>query len=30
MTDAGEQVIVEAQRNGAWTLLDEVEDLLGG
>lgn len=28
MTDVGERIIAEAQRNGAWTRLDEVEDLL--
>lgn len=28
MTDAGEQVIAQAQRNGAWTRLDDVEDLV--
>ncbi len=27
MTDAGERVIAEAEANGSWTLLDEVENL---
>ena len=28
MTEAGEWVIAEATRNGAWSLLDDVEDLV--
>ena len=29
MTDAGEEVIAQAERNGAWARLDDVEDLEG-
>ena len=29
MTDAGEAVIAEAEANGSWSLLDEVENLTG-
>lgn len=28
MTEAGERVIAQAEANGGWTLLDEVEDLI--